>query len=114
MSAYKTPFTVPSDALLLAMGGAYRAVNVQNDLLEAVAIMKPIDPLPVQIGQRFPVLGQGRRLGLEPPDLRGRGCLRIDSPAAHDLTHDRIEGETVSIVDVLVSCQAPWPAPAMW
>jgi hypothetical protein len=69
--------------------------------------MKPVDPLAVQIGQRRPVLGQGQRLGLEPPHLRGRGRLRIDSPAADNLTHDRIEGQTVGIVDVLVSGQPP-------
>jgi hypothetical protein len=33
--------------------------------------------------------------------------LRIDSTAAHDLTHDRVEGETVSIVNILVARQPP-------
>jgi hypothetical protein len=38
---------------------------------QPVAIMEAVDPLLVQIGQRFPALGQGQRLGLEPPNLRG-------------------------------------------
>jgi hypothetical protein len=69
--------------------------------------MEPVDPLPVQVGQRFPVLGQGQRLDLEAPHLRRRGRLCIDSPSTHDLTHDRIEGQTVGVVDILVSGQPP-------
>jgi hypothetical protein len=69
--------------------------------------MKPVDPLPVQVGQRRPVLGQGQRLRLEPPHLRGRGSLRIDSTATDNLTHDRIEGQPIGIVDILVSSQPP-------
>jgi len=98
---------VPGRALLIAMGGADRAVHVQHDVLQPVTVMEPVDPLPVQVGQRRPVLGQGQRLGLEPPHLRGRCCLRIDSPAAHDLTHHGIEGQPVGIVDILVSGQPP-------
>jgi hypothetical protein len=29
--------------------------------------MKPVDTLDVQVSQRFPVLGQGQCLGLQPP-----------------------------------------------
>jgi hypothetical protein len=89
------------------MGGPDRAVRVQHDIFEAIAIMKPVYPLPVQVDQRRPVLGQGKCLGLEPPHLRGRCSLSVNSPAAHNLAHDRIEGETVSIVDVLLSGQPP-------
>ena len=66
-----------------------------------------VDPLAVQIGQRRPVLGQGQRLGLEPPHLRGRGRLRTNSTATYDLAHDGIEGEAVGVVDVLVASQPP-------
>lgn len=69
--------------------------------------MKPVDPLPVQIGQRRRVLGQGKRLGLKPPHLGSRGRLCVNSPATHDLAHDGIEGETVGIVDILVARQPP-------
>lgn len=33
--------------------------------------------------------------------------MRIDSAAAHNPTHDRIEGQPVGIVEVLVSGQSP-------
>ena len=69
--------------------------------------MEAVDPLSVQVGQRLPVRRRGQGLGLEPSHLRGRGRLRIDGTAAHDLAHDRIAGETVGIVDILVSCQSP-------
>ena len=42
---------------------------IYDDILQAIAIMKPVDPLPVQVGQRIPVLGQGQRHRLEPPYL---------------------------------------------
>ena len=51
--------------------------------------MEAVDPLAVQIGERVPVLGQG------PRHLGSRGRLRIDGPAADNLTHNRIEGATV-------------------
>ena len=69
--------------------------------------MKPVDPLAVQIGQRCPVLGRGQRLGLEPTHLRGRGSLRVNSTATYNLSHDRIEGETVGIVNILIARQPP-------
>ena len=103
--AFEMP--VPGGPFLIAMGRADRAVHVQHDILQAVAIMEPVDPLPVQVGQRFPVLGQGQRLGLEPPHLGSRGRLRIDRPATHDLAHHGIEGQPVSVVDILVSGQPP-------
>ena len=105
MVAGAVEMPVPGGALLLAMGRADRAVHVQRDVLQPAAIMKPVDPLAVQIGQRLPVLGHGQRLGLEPTHLRGRGSLRVNSTAPHDLTHDRVEGETVSIVNILVARQ---------
>ena len=98
---------VPSGPLLIAVSGADRAVHVQHDELQPVAVMELVDPLAVQLGKRFPVLGQGQRLGLEPPHLGSRGRLRLDSPATHNLAHDRINRETVGVVDVLVSGQPP-------
>ena len=101
MVAGAVEMPVPGSAFLIAMGGADGTVHVQHDILEPVAIMKPVDPMAVQIGQRRPVLGQGQRSGLEPPHLRRRGRLCIDSLSTHDLTDDRIEGQTVSVVYVL-------------
>ena len=97
---------VPGRALLIAMGGADRAVHVQHDVLQPVAVVKPVDPLPVQVGQRGTVLGQGQCLGLEPPHLRSRSRLRIDRSATHDLAHDRIKRQSICIVDIFVSGQS--------
>ena len=33
--------------------------------------------------------------------------MRIDGPAAHNLAHDRIEGQAVGVVHILVSGQSP-------
>ena len=104
-AALKMP--VPGGAFLITVGGAHGTVHVQHDELQPVAVMEPVNPLAIQIGQRRPVLSQGKRLGLEPPHLGSRGRLRTDSPATHDLTHDRIEGQPVSIVDIFVSGQPP-------
>jgi hypothetical protein len=74
---------VPGRPFLIAVGRADGAIHVQHDILQPVAIMEAVDPLPVQVGKRRPVLWQGQRLGLEPPHLRGRGRLCIDGPATH-------------------------------
>ncbi len=74
---------------------------------QSVTVMEPVDLLPVQVGQPFPVLGQGQRLGLEPPHLRRRGRLHVDGPTTNDLTHDRIEGQLVGVVHILISSQSP-------
>lgn len=87
------------------MSGANRAVQVQHVVLQPLAVVETVDPLTVQIDQRLPVLGQGQRLGLETPHLRCYGRLRIDSPATYDLAHDRIEGQPVGVVEILVSGQ---------
>ncbi len=94
---------VPGGALLRAMDRTDRTVHVQHDVLQPVAIMEPVGPLAIQIGQRRPILRQGQRPGLEPPHLRGRSCLHIDSTATDHPAHDRIEGETISVVDVPVA-----------
>jgi hypothetical protein len=60
----------PGSTFLIPVGGADRTVHVQHDVLQAIAVMKPVDPLAVQVGQRLPVLGHGQRLGLKPPHLR--------------------------------------------
>ena len=85
---------VPGHPLLISMGGADRAAQVQHGVLQAVAVMEPVDPLTVETGQRRTVLGQGLRLGLEPPQLRGRGRLCID-------------GTAVGVIPILISGQPP-------
>ena len=70
--AVKMP--VPGRAFLITMGRADRAVHVQHDVLQPVAIMKAVNPRAVQIGKRCPVLGQGQRLGR---DMTESGVLAI-------------------------------------
>lgn len=95
--------TVPSCAFLIVMCRAEGIFHVQHDVFHPLAVMSGVNPLTIQIGQRHPVLGQGQRLGLELPHLRGRGCLRIACASAHNLTPDEIKGKTVGIVNVFVA-----------
>ncbi len=81
---------VPCGPFLIAMGGADGAVHVPHDMLETFAVVEPVEPLAVQVGQRGPVLRRGQRPGLEPPHLRGRGRLHVDSAAPRsDASPDR-------------------------
>lgn len=53
---------VPRRALLIAMGRANRAFQVQHDVLKPVTVREQVDRL---VGQRIPVLEQGQRLSFE-------------------------------------------------
>ena len=64
-SAVEMP--VPGCAFLIAMGRADGAVHVQHDVLQPVAVVEAVNPRAIQIGQRCSDLGQGQRLGFEPP-----------------------------------------------
>jgi len=68
---------------------------------------RPRLPVAVQVCQRRPVLSHGQRPGFEPPHLRARGRLRIDSTPAHNLAHDGIKGQPVGIVYILVASEPP-------
>jgi hypothetical protein len=43
---------VPGGTFLIAVGRADGAVHVQHDILQANAIMKPVDSLSIQVSQR--------------------------------------------------------------
>ncbi len=43
---------------MITMGRPDWAIHIRHDILQPVSIMEAVDPLPVQIGQRFPVLGR--------------------------------------------------------
>ncbi len=98
---------VPGGPFPITMGRADGTVHVQHDVLQPVAIVEPVDPIAVQVGQSRPVLWQSRRIGLEPPHLRRGGRLCIDGAPTHNLPHDRITGEPVRIVDILVAGAPP-------
>lgn len=74
MNAPAVEIPIPGGAFLIAVCPTNLVVRVWLDVwrdeLQAVAFMKSVDPLPVQFGQHFPVLGQGQHVGLEPPPLR--------------------------------------------
>ena len=48
---------IPGRPLLVAMGRADRAVHVQHDVLQPVAVMEAVNPLAVQVSQRRPAQG---------------------------------------------------------
>src|SRR3546814_20596960 len=60
---------VPGSTFLLAAGGAARAVHAPHDVFQPVAVMNPLDPLAVHIGQRRRVRGHSQRPGLDPSNL---------------------------------------------
>lgn len=62
---------VPGGTFLIAMGRADRIAHVLQHVLKPIAVVKPVEPLRVQVGQRGTVLGQSQRLDLEPPLLQG-------------------------------------------
>jgi len=66
--------SVPCGAFLIVVGGADRSVHIQQDILKPLPIVKAVNPLAIQIGQRLPVLGQGQRLGFEPPICEAETC----------------------------------------
>ena len=59
--------------------------------------MEPVDPLAVQVCQRRLVLSHGQRPGFEPPHLRARGRLRIDSTPAHNLAQFAKSNQTYGV-----------------
>ena len=74
--------------------------------LTRVAVMNPVDPMPGKIGQGFNVRVGGQKLRLETSHLAGRSGLSLDSMAADDPPHDRVEAEPVGIVHVVVAAKA--------
>ena len=106
--AAEVEMAVPGGPFLITMGQADGTVHVQHDVLQPVVIVEPVDPLAVQVGQSRPVPGQSQRIGLEePPHLRCGGRPCIDGAPTHNLPHDRITGEPVRIVDILLACEPP-------
>ena len=69
--------------------------------------MNPVDPNPREIDQGRQVLIRGKPLRLEAPHLAGRGGTTIKALAVHDGSHRRVARQSLGIVHVLVSGQAP-------
>ncbi len=99
--ALKVP--VVGRALLLAVGWAHAAVDVEDQHLARAA--RPVDPASRQLGQGREVLLRRHRLGLEAAHLACGSSLIHHCSAAHDPAHRRITPEAVGIVHVLVAGQ---------
>jgi len=93
-------------SLLVAVGRADAAVHVENDLCRRVAVMNPVDPHAVHVGQGFNVRVGGQKLRLETSHLAGGCGLSCDGLAADDPPHDRIEAEPPGIVHVVIPAKA--------
>jgi hypothetical protein len=105
MVAGAAEVAVVGRALLLAVGRALRAVQIEDDAVRRPARVHPVDPGAGQSGERREVGLGGQPLGLEAAHLAGRGCGPVKPLTPHDGAHGRIAGEAVCVVDVFVAGQ---------
>ncbi len=68
--------------------------------------MVAVNPASWHVGQSSAIVGCRQHLGFEATHLAGGGCLTIDGASADNLAHHRIEGQPVSIIDILVAGEA--------
>ena len=83
--------SVVGSAFLLSVGLTYRAIEVEDQLFERLALMDLVDPLSGNIHQRREVALGTERLGLEASDSAGgRGFLvRLCRPPTDNVPHGR-------------------------
>ena len=98
--------TIVRRSLLFAMGRADAAVHVKNDHLRWAAVMNPVDPRPVHVGQDFNVLIGRQKVRLKAPHLAGGCSLSFDGLATNNPPHGRITSEAVGVVYVLITTKA--------
>ena len=98
--------TIVRRSLLLAVRRTDAAVHVENDYLRRAAVMNPVDPRPVHVGQDFNVRIGRQKLRLEAPHLAGGCSLSFDGLAANNPPHGRITSKTVGVVYVLITTKA--------
>ena len=106
MVAGAAEVTIVRRSLLFAMGRADAAVHVENDHLRWAAVMNPVDPRPVHVGQDFNVRIGRQKLRLEPSHLAGGRSLSFDGLATNNPPHGRITSETPGVVYVLITTKA--------
>ena len=70
--------------------------------------MDLVDPLAGEVHELLQVVLLAENLRLEPANLTGGSgvLVRQHSPAAHHMTHRRVDRQSLCIVDVLVARQA--------
>ena len=98
--------TVPSAALLAAVGWAYRAIHVRNNILQAGPSMKLINPMSVQFGKGFEIGRYCKCACLKASHLRWRGCSVLNGAASDNLPHYRVLGQLFGVVAILISGQS--------
>src|ERR1019366_7654513 len=91
---------------LLPMRLTDRTVQVEDDAVGLTMLLNLADPLRRKVHQRREVVRLGQHLGLETCHPAGLGGLLLRGPAADHLSQDRIDGESVGIVEVVVTRQA--------
>jgi hypothetical protein len=107
MVAGAAEVAVVGRALLVAIGRADARIQVENHLLRRAAVVNPVDPKPVQIGQGGDVVVGRQELGLEAAHLAGGRGLLGHGSSADNPPHGRIVTEAVGVVDVLVAADPP-------
>jgi hypothetical protein len=107
MVAGAAEVAVVGRALLVAIGRADARIQVENHLLRRAAVVNPVDPKPVQIGQGGDVVVGRQKLGLEAAHLAGQSSLLGDGSAADNPPHSRIMPEAIGVIYVLVAAEPP-------
>lgn len=97
--------SVVSGALLLAIGLAHGTVHVEDQFTNRLVLMGLVDPLARKVYQRCQVMPLPEHLGLEAThDAHGSGfVVHLRCPTSHNVTHRRIDRETLGIIHVFVS-----------
>ena len=108
MIAVALEVPVVGRALLLSVGLADGAVQVEDQLFERLAPMDLVDPLAGEIHQRREVALGTERLGLEASDSAGGSgfLVRQRRSATDNVTHGRIDRQPLGIVHVFIACQS--------
>lgn len=106
MIAGASEMPVEDRAFLPAVGGAVRAVHVEDERLETRALMDPLDPNAREAAQGFEVLLGRQHLGLEAGHLARRGGEPKGVPMADQGAHGRVEPQPLGVVHVVVARQA--------
>jgi hypothetical protein len=107
MVAGAAEVAVVGRALLVAIGRADARIQVENHLLRRAAVVNPVDPKPVQIGQGGDVVVGRQKLALEASHLARRSSSLGHGSASNNPPHGRIVTEAVGVVDVLVAAEPP-------
>ncbi len=99
MAADAFKVAVVGRALLLAVGLADRAIQVEDQLFQRPSSLDLVDPLAGEIHQRREIACGAERLRFKPAHFAGRSglLLRLAGSASHDVTHRGIDAPPLGI-----------------